>query len=78
MKRFTALMLSALLMLSLLAGCGSDDAAAGSDGFELYAQLVGQFAALGEKFERHFFDGNAVYLAIYEYVVHSDERSYRG
>ncbi|SFP74851.1 putative hydroxymethylpyrimidine transport system substrate-binding protein [Oscillibacter sp. PC13] len=32
MKRFTALMLSALLMLSLLAGCGSDDAAAGSDG----------------------------------------------
>ena len=37
---------------------------------QLYAELVGELAALGEKFLRHFLNLSAFYLAIYKYVVH--------
>ena len=46
------------------------DARAGNDGVKLNAKLVGELAALGEQFLRHFGNGGAFYLAIYEYVVH--------
>ena len=42
----------------------------GCNGFELYAEFIGEFAAFGEKFVRNFFYCNLIYLAIYEYAVH--------
>ena len=47
------------------------DAVARSDGFELNAKLVGQFAAFGEEFKRHFLNRVFIDFAINEYVVHN-------
>ena len=47
------------------------DLASNHNGFQLAAQSVGQFAALGEQFQAHV--SNAAffgYFAIYKYVTH--------
>ena len=46
------------------------DACAGNNGVELHAELVGELASLGEQLLRYFGHDRALYLAIYEYVVH--------
>ena len=46
------------------------DAGPGGHGLELHAQLVGQFAALGQQFLAYLGHRSAFKLAIYKYVVH--------
>ena len=48
----------------------SCDAAAGSNGLELYAKRVGQLAALRQKLLRHFLYLRTFYFTIYKNVVH--------
>ena len=42
----------------------------GNHGVQFHAQLCGQLAALGEQLLRHLGHSGALYLTIYEYVVH--------
>ena len=46
------------------------NAGAGNHGVQLNSKLVGELAALGEQFLRHFRNGSAFYFAINKNVIH--------
>ena len=46
------------------------DAVTGSDSLKLYAQFVGQLAALGEEFKTNFLNRMLVYFAVNKNVIH--------
>ena len=52
-------------------GCQLEAVAAGSNCFQLAAQLISQFTTFGQEFETDIGYRSAFYLQIYKYVIHN-------